>query len=89
MLPPLPLGCILDHLCLLLCRLMESYRRDAEQHGAVVALNCEVVGGKVSGAAMLCIVNFFMRPACVLRQLGTQAACAIESCCSNLLSSLC
>lgn len=31
---------------------MDSYRKDAEQHGAVVALNCEVVGGKVSGAAI-------------------------------------
>lgn len=35
----------------MLCRLMESYRKDAEQHDAVVALNCEVVGGKVSGTA--------------------------------------
>ena len=34
---------------------MESYRKDAEQHGAVVALNCEVVGGKVSGAAKHCL----------------------------------
>ena len=31
------------------CRLMESYRKDAEEHGAVVALNCEVVGGNISG----------------------------------------
>ena len=31
------------------CRLMESYRKDAEQHGAVVAFNCEVVGGDLSG----------------------------------------
>ena len=27
---------------------MESYRKDAEQRGAVLALNCEVVGGNVS-----------------------------------------
>ncbi|KAL3156333.1 hypothetical protein ABBQ38_000651 [Trebouxia sp. C0009 RCD-2024] len=30
-------------------KLMESYRKDAEQHGAVVAFNCEVVGGQISG----------------------------------------
>ena len=30
---------------------MESYRKDAEQHGALVALNCEVVGGNLSGAS--------------------------------------
>ena len=29
---------------------MESYRKDAEEHDAVVALNCEVTGGRVSGA---------------------------------------
>lgn len=28
---------------------MNSYRKDAEGHGAKVALNCEVVGGDVSG----------------------------------------
>ncbi len=28
---------------------MESYRKDAEQHGALVAFNCEVVGGNISG----------------------------------------
>ena len=32
------------------CRLMESYRKDAEERGTVVALNCQVTGGKVSGA---------------------------------------
>lgn len=44
---------------------MESYRKDAEQHGAVVALNCEVVGGKVAGAATHCIINVFLCPAVV------------------------
>ena len=28
---------------------MESYRKDAEQHGALLAFNCEVVGGNISG----------------------------------------
>ncbi len=28
---------------------MESYRKDAEQHGALLAFNCEVVGGSLSG----------------------------------------
>lgn len=28
---------------------MESYRKDAEQHGALLAFNCEVVGGNLSG----------------------------------------
>lgn len=45
---------VLLHVCYLLCRLMESYRKDAEQHGAVVAFNCEVVGGQISGAAEHC-----------------------------------
>lgn len=53
----------------LLCRLMESYRKDAEQHGAVVAFNCEVVSGQVSGAAehlctscggMSCTIIFYL-----------------------------
>lgn len=28
---------------------MESYRKDAEQHGALLAFSCEVVGGNISG----------------------------------------
>ncbi|DBA91270.1 TPA: hypothetical protein ACH3X2_004037 [Trebouxia sp. C0005] len=30
-------------------KLMESYRKDAEQHGALLAFSCEVVGGNISG----------------------------------------
>lgn len=31
------------------CRLMASYRKDAGEHGAVLALNSEVIHGDVSG----------------------------------------
>ena len=44
---PLP-----QHSVVVMCRLMESYRKDAEQHGAVVAFNCEVVGGDMSGSSL-------------------------------------
>ena len=32
-----------------MCRLMASYRKDAEEHGAVLAFNSEVIHGDVSG----------------------------------------
>ena len=37
---------------------MKSYRKDAEEHGAVVALNCEVIGGQVAGASYHRVIAF-------------------------------
>ena len=71
----LPLACIHQSMLLFLCRLMESYRKDAEQHGAVVALNCEVIGGKVSGAATHCVNSYFNCPS---RQVHWQCMAAAD-----------
>lgn len=38
-----------------MCSLMNSYRREAEEHGAKVVLNSEVVGGQVSGELLYSI----------------------------------
>ena len=67
-----------------MCRLMESYRKDAEQHGAEVALNCEVIGGKVSGAGTQCM-NCFDCPTSGQLHWQYKAARGYESSCKHCM----